>query len=87
MAITCQMCPQSSPGRDTSFKEDAFKDFENLDKITPHMANPLLVFRSGEATMAKDLAEYIKLKKRDLDVSFILMVRDHGDYEIIKTLE
>ena len=82
---TCQMCPQSSPGRDTSFKRKMpLKDFEKiLDKITPQYGKPVIgLSGSGEATMAKDLAEYIKVvKKRDLDV-FIYTngARVVGDY-------
>ena len=82
---TCQMCPQSSPGRDTSFKRKMpLKDFEKiLDKITPEYGKPVIgLSGSGEATMAKDLADYIKVvKKRNLDV-FIYTngARVVGDY-------
>ena len=60
------------------------KDFEKiLDKITPQYGKPVIgLSGSGEATMAKDLAEYIKVvKKRDLDV-FIYTngARVVGDY-------
>ena len=61
---TCQMCPQSSPGRDSSFKRKLpLKDFEKiLDKITPNYGKPVIgLSGSGEATMAKDLSEYIKI--------------------------
>ena len=59
------MCPQSSPGQDTSFKKITIKDFEKiLDKITPEYGKPVIgLSGSGEATMAKDLADYIKIVK------------------------
>tara|TARA_X000000368_G_scaffold211629_1_gene167252 strand:+ start:1114 stop:2115 length:1002 start_codon:yes stop_codon:yes gene_type:complete len=82
---TCQMCPQSTPGRDTSFKRKLpLKDFEKiLDKITPEYGKPVIgLSGSGEATMAKDLADYIKIvKKRNLSV-FIYTngARVVGDY-------
>ena len=66
---TCQMCPQSSPGRDTSFKRKMpLKDFEKiLDKITPEYGKPVIgLSGSGEATMAKDLADYIKDAKKEI---------------------
>ena len=69
---TCQMCPQSLPGRDTSFKRKLpLKNFEEiLDKIVPAYGKPVIgLSGSGEATMAKDLAEYVKaVKKRNLSV-------------------
>ena len=82
---TCQMCPQSLPGRDTSFKRKLpLKNFEEiLDKIVPDYGKPVIgLSGSGEATMAKDLADYIKaVKKRGLSV-FIYTngYRLTGDY-------
>ena len=65
---TCQMCPQSAPGRGKSFTRkmpiDTFKKI--LDQIIPNHLddNPVVHLEgSGEPTMAKDLPEYIKLVK------------------------
>ena len=67
---TCQMCPQSSPGREQSFKKKmSLEEFKkNLDKIVPKFGKPQINLEgSGEPTMAKDLPEYIKeVKKRGL---------------------
>ena len=67
---TCQMCPQSNPGRGKSFtRKMPLKEFERiLDEIVPKFGNPQINLEgSGEPTMAKDLPEYIKLvKKRNL---------------------
>jgi MoaA/NifB/PqqE/SkfB family radical SAM enzyme len=67
---TCQMCPQSNPGRGKNFtRKMPLKDFERiLDEIIPKYGNPQINLEgSGEPTMAKDLPEYIKaVKKRGL---------------------
>ena len=67
---TCQMCPQSNPGRDQSFKKKMpLQDFKRtLDQIVPKFGKPQINLEgSGEPTMAKDLPEYIKeVKKRGL---------------------
>ena len=82
---TCQMCPQSLPGRDKSFtRKMPLKNFEDiLDKIVPAYGKPIIgLSGSGEATMAKDLSEYVKaVKKRNL-VAFIYTngARLVGDY-------
>ena len=64
---TCQMCPQSSPGRDKDFRRklplDLFKKI--LDKIVPEYGQPVIgLSGSGEPTMAKDLARYIEIVKK-----------------------
>lgn len=66
---TCQMCPQSSPGRDKDFKRklplDLFKKI--LDKIVPEYGQPVIgLSGSGEPTMAKDLARYIEIVKKKI---------------------
>ena len=82
---TCQMCPQSMPGRDKSFKRKMpLEGFEKiLDKLVPKYGKPVIgLSGSGEATMAKNLAAYIKaVKKRKLD-TFIYTngARLVGDY-------
>ena len=51
-----------------SFKRKLpLKDFEKiLDKITPNYGKPVIgLSGSGEATMAKDLSEYIKIVKKE----------------------
>lgn len=65
---TCQMCPQSNPGRGKSFTRkmplETFKKI--LNQIIPNYLedNPVVHLEgSGEPTMAKDLPEYIKLVK------------------------
>ena len=67
---TCQMCPQSDPGRDKDFtRKMPLKTFISvLDKIVPKYGTPQINLEgSGEPTMAKDLPEYIKeVKKRGL---------------------
>ena len=64
---TCKMCPQSSPGRGKNFtRKMSLKQFEDiLDKITPLYGYPQINLEgSGEATMAKDLPEYVKAVKK-----------------------
>jgi len=67
---TCQMCPQSTPGRGKDFtRKMPLKTFEKvLDMIIPKYGTPQINLEgSGEPTMAKDLPEYIKaVKKRGL---------------------
>ena len=67
---TCQMCPQTSPGRGKSFtRKMPLKEFERiLDEIVPKHGTPQINLEgSGEPTMAKDLPEYVKaVKKRNL---------------------
>ena len=67
---TCQMCPQSSPGRGASFtRKMPLKEFVRiLDELVPRYGMPQINLEgSGEPTMAKDLPEYIKeVKKRGL---------------------
>ena len=67
---TCQMCPQSNPGRGKHFtRKMPLKDFEKiLDEIVPKYGTPQINLEgSGEPTMAKDLPEYVKaVKKRNL---------------------
>ena len=62
---TCQMCPQSTPGRGSNFtRKMPIKQFESiLDKIVPKYRNPIINLEgSGEPTMAKDFdsIEYCK---------------------------
>jgi len=67
---TCQMCPQSDPGRGKNFtRKMPLKDFEKiLDEIIPKYGTPQINLEgSGEPTMAKDLPKYIEaVKKRNL---------------------
>jgi hypothetical protein len=67
---TCQMCPQSNPGRGKNFtRKMPLDEFEKiLDKIVPKYGSPVINLEgSGEPTMAKDLDEYIvAVKKRGL---------------------
>jgi len=67
---TCQMCPQSNPGRGKNFtRKMPLKEFEKiLDKIVPRYGSPVINLEgSGEPTMAKDLDKYIEaVKKRNL---------------------
>ena len=63
---TCQMCPQSNPGRGKSFtRKMPLKDFEKiLNNLVPKYGYPQINLEgSGEPTMAKDLPEYIKIVK------------------------
>ena len=63
-------CPQSNPGRGSSFtRKMPLENFERiLDDIVPKYGNPQINLEgSGEPTMAKDLDLYIKaVKKRNL---------------------
>ena len=67
---TCQMCPQSDPGRGANFtRKMPLKDFEKiLDDVIPKYGKPQINLEgSGEPTMAKDLPKYIEaVKKRGL---------------------
>ena len=67
---TCQMCPQSNPGRGKNFtRKMSLKEFERvLDMIVPKYGKPIINLEgSGEPTMAKDLYDYVKaVKKRGL---------------------
>ena len=63
---TCQMCPQSNPGRGKNFTRkmplDNFKRI--LDDLVPKYGTPQINLEgSGEPTMAKDLPEYVKAVK------------------------
>ncbi len=67
---TCQMCPQSNPGRGKNFtRKMPLAKFEKiLDELVPKYGTPQINLEgSGEPTMAKDLFEYVKIvKKRGL---------------------
>lgn len=67
---TCQMCPQSNPGRGKSFtRKMPLEQFTQiLDQIVPRYGMPQINLEgSGEPTMAKDLPKYIEeVKKRNL---------------------
>ena len=67
---TCQMCPQTNPGRGASWtRKMPLAQFENiLDQIVPKYGLPQINLEgSGEPTMAKDLPLYIQaVKKRGL---------------------
>ena len=67
---TCQMCPQSNPGRGANFtRKMPLAKFEKiLDQLVPKFGNPQINLEgSGEPTMAKDLFDYVKaVKKRNL---------------------
>ncbi len=67
---TCQMCPQSNPGRGSNFtrKMPLIKFEKILDELVPKYGNPQINLEgSGEPTMAKDLFNYVKaVKKRNL---------------------
>jgi radical SAM protein with 4Fe4S-binding SPASM domain len=67
---TCQMCPQSNPGRGANFtRKMPLKEFIRiLDELVPRYGKPQINLEgSGEPTMAKDLPDYIKeVKKRGL---------------------
>ena len=64
---TCQMCPQSNPGRGKNFTRkmpiDQFKKI--LNDIIPKYGTPQINLEgSGEPTMAKDLPKYIEAVKK-----------------------
>ncbi len=67
---TCQMCPQSDPGRGSNFtrKMPLVKFEKILDELVPKYGSPQINLEgSGEPTMAKDLFNYVKaVKKRNL---------------------
>lgn len=63
---TCQMCPQTSPGRGKNFtRKMSINEFKRiLNDIVPKYGTPQINLEgSGEPTMAKDLPEYIKAVK------------------------
>lgn len=59
---TCQMCPQASPGRETSFlRKMPLKQFTSiLDQIMPYGRPVINLEGSGEPSMATDLPDYIQ---------------------------
>lgn len=64
---TCQMCPQSNPGRGKNFtRKMSIDQFEKiLDQIIPKYGTPQINLEgSGEPTMAKDLPKYIEAVKK-----------------------
>ena len=67
---TCQMCPQSNPGRGKYFtRKMHLGEFEKiLDMIIPKYGHPIINLEgSGEPTMAKDLEKYVgAVKSRNL---------------------
>ena len=67
---TCQMCPQSNPGRRKNFtrKMPLKEFFRILDELVPKYGKSQINLEgSSEPTMEKDLPMYIKeAKKRDL---------------------
>ena len=67
---TCQMCPQTNPGRGKSFtRKMSINDFKKiLDDIVPKYGTPQINLEgSGEPTMAKDLPDYIyAVKEKNL---------------------
>ena len=66
---TCQMCPQSNPGRGSNFtRKMPLKNFEKiLDDLVPKYGSPQINLEgSGEPTMAKDLDLYIKAVKKEI---------------------
>lgn len=71
---TCQMCPQSTPGRETQFlRTMPLSQFEDiLDQITPKYGKPVINLEgSGEPTMNKRLPEYVEACTRRNLLSFI----------------
>ena len=68
------MCPQSGSGRGKDFtRKMPLKIFEEvLDKIVPKYGKPIIgLSGSGEATMAKNLAEYVRAVKSRGLVAFM----------------
>ena len=66
---TCQMCPQTNPGRGASWtRKMPLAQFEKiLDQIVPKYGLPQINLEgSGEPTMAKDLPLYIKAVKKEV---------------------
>lgn len=60
---SCQMCPQSSPGRDSEFiRKMSLEMFEDiLDQITPRYGKPVINLEgSGEPTLLPNLPQYIE---------------------------
>jgi MoaA/NifB/PqqE/SkfB family radical SAM enzyme len=62
---SCKMCPQSNPGRHHGFKKIMpLKDFENYLKQCVDKGSKIINLEgSGEATMVRELPEYIRLCK------------------------
>lgn len=84
---TCKMCPQSSPGREPSFKKKMSLDvFENiLDQITPKYGHPLINLEgSGEPTLVKELPQYIEACTRRGLRSFIYCNGSHFRGDLMK---
>ena len=64
--FSCDMCPQSNPGRDKRFlKKMGLKEFEkNVADCAEHGLNVVNLDGSGEATLNRDLPKYIKFVKK-----------------------
>ena len=71
---TCQMCPQTNPGRGKTLLEKChFLILKILDEIVPKYGKPQINLEgSGEPTMAKDLPEYIKAVKKRFEMFYVL---------------
>lgn len=63
---SCQMCPQSTPGREASFKvQMSLEDFEKVvADVAQHGARIINLDGSGEATANKNFPEYVKIVKK-----------------------
>ncbi len=64
---TCQMCPQTNPGRGKGFtRKMPLNEFERiLNELVPKYGKPQINLEgSGEPTMAKDLPDYVKVVKK-----------------------
>lgn len=82
---TCQMCPQTTPGRGKSFtRKMPLNEFKKiLDNIVPKYGTPIINLEgSGEPTMAKDLAQYVKIVRSKGLKSFMYCngARLNGEY-------
>jgi len=82
---TCQMCPQTSPGKGKNFtRKMPLDEFEKiLENIVPKYGTPIINLEgSGEPTMAKDLAKYVKIVKSKGLKSFMYCngARLNGNY-------
>ena len=80
---TCQMCPQSNPGRGKNFtRKMPIKEFEKiLDEVVPKYGKPIINLEgSGEPTMAKDLPKYIDAVRVDQKLGQI-SIKSTSDYK------
>ena len=64
---TCQMCPQTNPGRGSNFTRNVIGSiWKTLDQIVPKFGNPQINLEGKGGTMAKDYLYILKRSKKEI---------------------